>query len=377
LTAATVEDHFSRKAYCVLGVPVDETNMAGVVSRVHRSVAESSPLFLSTPNLNFLTLSQRDSAFRRSLLESDLCSADGAGVLLICRLLRIPITSRVAGADLPEALQATHVPAGKALRIAFLGGEPGVGERAREAINAGDTSRMVCVAAIDPGVVTQETMGDPTIVERINAADADFLIVALGAQKGQAWLMANRHKLTVPVVSHLGATLNYVAGTVKRAPKIMQKLGLEWLWRIWEEPRLASRYLSDGGRLIWILTTRILPLGLWLRWPRASEASDGNGVWFDLDNPEYCTITIAGIVRDEQLAPMLEAFRSAVQSGRNVQLDFHRLKFFRMGFAGQVLMLEKTLQRQNRSLTITGAPPSVARALGWCGLGYLKAERTR
>ena len=106
----------------------------------------------------------------------------------------------------------------------------------------------MCVAAIDPGVVTAENMSDPAIVERVNATGADFLIVALGAQKGQAWLMANREKLTVPVVSHLGATLNFLAGTVKRAPEAMRRLGLEWLWRIKEEPKLAPRYLSDGAR---------------------------------------------------------------------------------------------------------------------------------
>ena len=82
-------------------------------------------------------LSQRDPAFRRSLLESDLCPADGVGVLLICRLLGIPITSRVAGSDLPAALRTIQTSAGQGLRVALLGGEPGVGERARAALNRG------------------------------------------------------------------------------------------------------------------------------------------------------------------------------------------------------------------------------------------------
>ena len=75
-------------------------------------------------------------------------------------------------------------------------------------------------------------------------------------------------------------------------------------------------------------------------------------MWLDLDNPECCAVTIAGVVGDEQLAPVVEAFRSAAQSGRNIELDFQRLKSFRMGFAGLVLMLEKTLQKQGRSLTM-------------------------
>jgi N-acetylglucosaminyldiphosphoundecaprenol N-acetyl-beta-D-mannosaminyltransferase len=86
LTASVVEDDFSRRVYCVLGVPVDEIDMAGLVARVHQAAARREPFFISTPNLNYLMLSQRDWAFRRSLLESDICPADGVGVLLICRL---------------------------------------------------------------------------------------------------------------------------------------------------------------------------------------------------------------------------------------------------------------------------------------------------
>ena len=371
MTAASAGDDFSRKVYCVLGVPVDAIDMAGVVSRIQRSAATRSPFFLSTANLNFLTLSQRDPAFRQSLIESDLCTADGAGVLLVCRLLGIPIRSRVSGSDLPAALRTIQTSLGRELRVALLGGDPGVGELARAALNRGDTKRVECVAAIDPGVVTPENMADPAIVERINATNADFLIVALGAQKGQAWLMANRHKLTVPVVSHLGSTLNYLAGTVKRAPRSMQRLGLEWLWRIKEEPKLARRYASDGGQLIWLLLTRVLPLSLWLRWPPAGNDSESI-VSLDVFNPAQCTVTVAGVLRDEELAPVIKAFRSAGQSNRNVQLDLSRLKFFQMGFAGQVLMLEKVLQKQGRSLTIAGSSPSVSRALAWCGLGYLR-----
>ena len=349
--------------------------MASLVARIHRAAVTREPLFISTPNLNYLMLSQRDQAFRSSLLESDLCPADGVGVLLTCRLLGIPIISRVAGSDLPAALQSIETSAGSGLRIALMGGEPGVAERACKAINAGHTDRLLCVAAIDPGPITAEKISDPALFGQINGSKADFLLVALGAQKGQAWLMANRDRLTVPVASHLGATLNFLAGTVKRAPGWIRKLGLEWLWRVKEEPKLAPRYLADGARLGWLLITRILPLSVWLRWPGSSGSGEGSGVWLDLDNPECCTVTIAGVVGDEQLAPVVEAFRSAARSGRNIQLDFQRLKSFRMGFAGQVLMLEKTLQKQGRSLKIVGSPPPIARALEWSGLGSLGSAR--
>ena len=369
------DDDFARRVYCVLGIPVDEISMAGLVGQIREAALAREPRFISTPNLNYLMLSQRDPAFRRSLLESDICPADGVGILLICRLLGIPITARVAGSDLPAALQASPAPVGdRPLRIAFFGGEPGVGQRACEAVNSGDTDRLVCVAAIDPGVMTAEKMGDPAILQQINATGADFLLVALGAQKGQAWLMGNRQKLTVPIVSHLGATLNFLAGAVTRAPEGVRKLGLEWLWRIKEEPKLAPRYLSDGGRLAWLLLTRVLPLSLWLRRARKDGGAEGNGVWLYRDDPRYCAVTLAGDLGDAELAPAVEAFRGAVQTGLDIRLDFSRVKSFGMAFAGQVLMLEKALHKQNRSLTIVGAAPTVSRALGWCGLGHLKSN---
>ncbi len=281
--------------------------------------------------------------------------------------------SRGAGSDLPAGLRTIHTSAGRGLRAALLG-EPGVGDMARSALNRGDTKRLECVATIDPGVVTPENMVDPKILEQINATKSDFLIVALGAQKGQAWLVANRGKLAVPVVSHLGATLNFLAGAVRRAPEGVRKLGLEWLWRIKEEPKLAPRHLSDGGRLAWLLLTRVLPLSLWLRRARKDGGAEGNGVWLDMDEPRYCAVTLGGGLGDAELAPAVEAFCGAVQTGLDIHLDFSRVQSFGMAFAGQVLMLEKSLHKQNRSLAIAGAAPTVSRALVWCGLGHLKSN---
>lgn len=366
------DDDFARRVHCVLGVPIDEISMAGLVGHIHRAASMRKPLFISTPNLNYLMLSQRDPAFRRSLVVSDICPADGVGVLLICRLLGIPITSRVAGSDLPAALQAAQSPSDSGpLRIAFFGGAAGVGERAREAVNAGDTDRLVCVAAIDPGVMTPAKMDDPSYLERINSTDADFLLVALGAQKGQAWLMGNRQKLTVPVVSHLGATLNFLAGTVRRAPAGLRRLGLEWVWRIGQEPHLAMRYLSDGMRLLGLLLSRVAPLGLWLRWNEKGGGMQGLSAWLDTGQAGHIKVVIAGAARDEQLEPVVTAFRHAAQTGHGITLDVRGLQFFGMGFAGQVLMLEKAALKQNLPLAIAGATPPVARALKWCGLKHL------
>lgn len=372
MTALMEDDDFARRVHCVLGVPVDEISMAGLVGRISRAASARKPLFISTPNLNYLMLSQRDPAFRRSLLESDICPADGVGVLLICWLLGIPVTSRVAGSDLPAALQSSQASMdSRPLRIAFFGGAPGVGERACAAVNGGGRDRLVCVAAIDPGVMTAEKMDDPAILQQINATGADFLLVALGAHKGQAWLMGNRQKLTVPIVSHLGATLNFLAGTVRRAPAGIRRIGLEWVWRIVQEPYLATRYLADGARLLYLLSGRVAPLGLWLRWNERDSGMQGLSVWLDTEQAGHIKVVIAGAARDGQLEPVATAFRHAARAGHGIILDIRGLQYFGMGFAGQVLVLEKAALRQNLPLAIAGAAPAVARALRWCGLKHL------
>ncbi len=86
---------------------------------------------------------------------------------------------------------------------------------------------------------------------------------------------------------------------------------------------------------------------------------------------------IGGTARDGQLEPLVAAFRQAAQAGQNITLDVSGLKYFGMGFAGQVLMLEKAALEQNLSLSIVGASPSVARALGWCGLKHLVGNKAR
>jgi len=103
-----------------------------------------------------------------------------------------------------------------------------------------------CVGAIEPGFGTVEQMSQDHIIEEVNASEADFLAVSLGAKKGQLWLHRNYHRLTIPVRSHLGAVINFQAGTVKRAPPRLRAWGLERLWRIKEEPHLWRRYAHDG-----------------------------------------------------------------------------------------------------------------------------------
>lgn len=245
-----------RPVHWLLGLPFDAVTLDEAVMRIAVAVRERTPLFLSTPNLNFLITSQRDPAFQRSVLNSDLSVADGMPILWIARLLGISLPERVAGSDIFEALMRGE--AGP-IKVFLFGGEEGVAARAAENINAAGGA-VKCVGHHCPGFGSIADMSAPEVIENINACEPDFVLVALGAGKGQAWIERNRAQLSAPVISHLGAVINFAAETVSRAPRWMQKGGLEWLWRIKEEPKLAQRYLRDGVALLRLGFRNVLPL---------------------------------------------------------------------------------------------------------------------
>ncbi len=256
------EANIMRNVYCLLGLPFDIVTGEQTVAIIHDAISNKKRCFLSTPNTNFLIASQQDSAFRDSVINSHLSIADGKPIVWIARLLNIPIPERVAGSDLIEDLIENKNKMNP-IKVFFFGGENGVAESACKKLTV-KQSGLVCAGSMNPGFVSVEKMSTDTIISTINEAKPDFIIVSLGAKKGQTWIQKNINRLNAPVISHLGAVVNFIAGTVQRSPVLLRKLGLEWVWRIKEEPALWCRYLSDGMALSGLLVFRVLPLSLLL-----------------------------------------------------------------------------------------------------------------
>jgi N-acetylglucosaminyldiphosphoundecaprenol N-acetyl-beta-D-mannosaminyltransferase len=256
---------YQRPLYDVAGLPFDAIDLEEAVRKILESIEQREPLFISTPNLNFLIAAQCDAAFQESIFHSDMCLADGMPVVWLARVLNIPIRQRVAGSDLFETLCQQS---DQTVKVFFFGGPDGAARLASEKINRAaqerqankKTAGVVCVGFESPGFGSLDDMSQPDIIQRINSAGADFIVVALGARKGQAWIERNRLQLDAPVISHLGAVVNMAAGTIARAPRWMQLTGLEWVWRIKEEPQLWRRYATDAIALCKLMLTHILPV---------------------------------------------------------------------------------------------------------------------
>jgi N-acetylglucosaminyldiphosphoundecaprenol N-acetyl-beta-D-mannosaminyltransferase len=354
-------DAFSRNVWCLLGLPFDAIDLNQTAVEVLSAANEHKPCFLSTPNLNFLCAAQTDVAFRESVINSDLSIADGFPVVMVAKLLRIPISMRVAGSDLIEHLyrRNTTVP----LKVFFFGGEPGVGALASQQINQ-KPAGLLAVGHYAPGFGSVEEMSSPEIINTINQHEIEFLIVSLGAKKGQAWIENNRHKLNAPVISHLGAVVNFFAGTVKRAPVIVQRLSLEWLWRIYQEPSLWRRYYNDGMSFLGLLVCNVFPYWFWLKFLQANTPNQT--VEINLSKEVGIKhISLTGYCTVLTILPLREAFKKAATEKRDVVLDLKNVKEIDSAFLGLCLVLYKHLAASGHSLKLINPNKIVQRILKW------------
>ena len=250
----------------LFGIPVARVSEAEAVERIvkmaeeHHSLANGQQQaydnkrarFVATLNVDFVANAVRGWPFGGNdelweyLKNADFVTADGMPIVLLSRLLGQRIPERVTGADMVPAICRRCAEEG--LSVYVLGGDK---EAVEEAFGKMGFPSLRIVG-IDPAFVK---LGEdqPEIVERINAAKPDVLFVALGNPKQELWMGRNAAKLDAGVMIGVGGTFNFIAGRVKRAPKWVQKSGLEWIYRIIQEPgRLWRRYAYGLVKFSWL-----------------------------------------------------------------------------------------------------------------------------
>jgi N-acetylglucosaminyldiphosphoundecaprenol N-acetyl-beta-D-mannosaminyltransferase len=254
--SAQPETHRTRNRPELGGVPIDPVDLDQAVDRAMEAVATKDFTQFCTVNLDFLVNARRDPATRAVLTHSEVNLADGAPVVWLSRLLDVDLPGRVAGSDMVPRL--AEAAAARGASIFFLGGEEGNAAIAAERLAA--TYPDLEVAGVyEPPRASLDDMDDDDIIERVEKSGADVLLVALGHPKQDKWISRNRARLAVSVAIGVGCTFDLIAGRRTRAPRWMQRSGLEWLFRLVHEPgRLARRYFVDG----WCLLTVFVPMTL-------------------------------------------------------------------------------------------------------------------
>lgn len=343
----------NRNVWCILGLPFDAITLTEATQKIAH---HTDQLFLTTPNLNFLITSSSDPLFFQSVIQSHLVVADGMPIIWIAKLLGLPLKERVAGSDIFTQLSTQQND--KKISVFFFGGQEGIAEQASQALNK-SSHGMTCCGFYDPGFVDIETMSHSQVIAEINQAHPDFLVVALGAKKGQHWIQKNRKSLNASTISHLGAVINFVAGHIERAPLFWQQCGLEWLWRIRQEPSLWRRYFFDGLTFARLLLFKVFPLVLYDHY---LKHSDDYPTPFVLNHQKQDNhkIVLIGSLSISALDPVKHCFNQVIQNKEHlVVLDCLQLCYIDSAFIGTLLLFQSELNVQNRELFLHNVPKRI------------------
>jgi N-acetylglucosaminyldiphosphoundecaprenol N-acetyl-beta-D-mannosaminyltransferase len=198
---------------------------------------------------------QTNEKLRQSYDGASLVLADGAPVVIASRLLGRALPERVAGSDLAPALFKSAARGSTPLKVFLLGAAPGVAERAAANI-AERWGNIEIVGTLSPPMgFEKDEAENERILAAVAAVKPDLLVLGLGAPKQELWIHAHANRLEAKVALCIGATIDFLAGEKRRAPRWMRRVGLEWFHRLSSEPgRLAKRYLRDAWvfpQLVW------------------------------------------------------------------------------------------------------------------------------
>ena len=368
--AGNSADDFDRNVWCLLGLVFDAVDLKAASGAVHIAALDNSNCFISTPNLNFTIAALDDPEFLKSIINSDLSLIDGMPLLWVARLLGSGLDTKVSGSDLFDELWRHSDPGGNDLKVFFFGGDEGTGERACNKINS-VKGGLTCAGYLNPGFGSNDEISSQHIIDRLNESKSDFLVVALGAKKGQNWINQNHERLNIPVVSHLGAVLNFVAGNVKRAPLWMQRSGLEWVWRIQQEPSLWRRYFVDGLGFTRLFFTRVLPYVFW-RLTHTGLLDNDQPVSCKVDiSQDQIVIRISGSCLHANIEPLRKIFSEVSNQAKSVKLDLSKVPVVDGAFLGLCLVLLKHVKKTGRELSVSGLSPNLVRIFHWNCVEFL------
>jgi N-acetylglucosaminyldiphosphoundecaprenol N-acetyl-beta-D-mannosaminyltransferase len=228
----------------IADVPIHNLNMQETLEMIEEFIAKREPVYLGSINADMIVRCHHDKDFARYYQRCHLCLTDGVPILWASKFLGTPLKEKVAGSDLvPQICALASV---RDYRIFFLGGRPGAAEGAKTNLLKKYPSLEIVGVYAPPFGFERDAQELERIEAMIKEARPDILLVGLGAPKQERWISQYYQHLNVPVMMGVGATFEFIAGVVKRAPQWMQKSGLEWFWRLMMEPkRLWKRYLIE------------------------------------------------------------------------------------------------------------------------------------
>ncbi|NMF04828.1 WecB/TagA/CpsF family glycosyltransferase [Clostridium beijerinckii] len=234
-----------------LNTEIDNLTMSEAIGEIDKLVINRKPSYIVTPNVDHIVKLEKDEEFKEVYKNADLILTDGMPLIWISKMKSTPIKEKVSGSDLfPKVCELA---AKKGHKIFLLGAAEGVAAKAAENLKK-KYAGLNIVGTYSPSYGFEKKEDEiEKIIKIINEVKPDILAVGLGAPKQEKFLYKYREKLKVPVSLAIGASIDFEAGNIERAPVFMQKCGLEWFYRLCKEPkRMFKRYLVDDLKIFYI-----------------------------------------------------------------------------------------------------------------------------
>lgn len=231
---------------------VDNITMEEAVQRIDELILQRNSSYVVTPNLDHIVIMEKDKEFHEIYNNADLIVTDGKPLIWISKLLGAPIKEKISGSDLFPKM--CSMCANRGYSIFILGAAEGVADKAAENLKA-SYSELNIVGTYSPPIGFENNEIElKKIASLIEQTRPDVLAVSLGSPKGEKFIYRHLKEYNIPLSISIGATIDFEAGNVKRAPKWMADHGFEWLYRITQDPkRLIKRYWNDAVKIIPII----------------------------------------------------------------------------------------------------------------------------
>ncbi|MCP5093994.1 MAG: WecB/TagA/CpsF family glycosyltransferase [Chloroflexi bacterium] len=352
------DDKIMRKLVVILGAPIDDLSISETLERLESFIeigrATNKNHQVATVNVDFLVKAISDPELSFLLQDIDLAMADGMPLVWGARLLGVPFKERVAGSDVIPLFAERA--AEKGYSIYLLGAAPGVAAEAANVLTKRFPDLRI-VGTYSPPYRSVLEM-DPDIIDDVQAKKPDILLVAFGNPKQEKWIGMHRHELNVPVMIGVGATLDFIAGYRKRAPVWMQRAGLEWVFRLLQEPkRLWRRYVVD------LFSFGFLFLRQWWLMRRGMNLKSRlfNKEWFVVG--ETAVLPINGRVTIENHETLYAHGLEALTHSKYLIVNMKESVFLDSSAIGTLVGLAKEARNRKGNIWIANVPDSIYRTL--------------
>jgi N-acetylglucosaminyldiphosphoundecaprenol N-acetyl-beta-D-mannosaminyltransferase len=343
---------WNRRSVAVLGVPFDNVTMHEAMELIEEKIDERGFHQVATANVDFVVHAMGDQELQEVLCSCDLIVPDGMPIVWASRLMGCRLKERVSGIDMVPLLAELASRRGWGM---FLLGASELSSRAAAEVLEERFPALRIVGRYCPPVSDLEEMDHEEILSRIEQAQPHILLVAMGHPKQERWLAMHRDRLKVPLCMGVGASLDFIAGVVSRAPAWMQRTGLEWLYRAAQEPRrLAQRYMVDAFGL-----ARHLPAQV-----AANAIQPRKHLNAAIESQRLATATVIAVTGDVTpaiLTDLEEQLDRAHYEDNDIILDLSETAYFGLDSVGLLVHLAKVMKRQDRHFWLAGVPTHVMR----------------